>query len=106
MKLNEPTNSSRRLVEYFTAYYKKTTNPDYPIRKLNIGFNHLTPSTEYVNLDFFSDYLKDEKELKVQRAIVGIKNKYGKNSILRGMNLLENATTRERNKLIGGHNGE
>lgn len=106
MKLQEPTNSARKLVEYFSAYYKKTTNPDYPIRKLNIGFNHLTPSTEYVNLDMFSDYLKDEKELKVRKAMVNIRNKYGKNAILRGMNLYDNATTRARNKLIGGHNGE
>ena len=105
MKLPEYTNSSRKLVEYFTAYYKKTTNPNYPIRKLNIGFNHLTEGV-YENLNFFSDYVQDEKELKVRKAMVDIRNKYGKNSILRGMNLLDNATTRERNKLIGGHNGE
>ena len=105
MKLSEYTNSSRKLVDYFTRYFHKTANPNFPIRKLNIGFNHLT-QLDYVNLDFFSDYEKDEKELKVQKAMMDIKNKFGKNSILRGMSLMENATTKKRNKLIGGHNGE
>ena len=46
---------------------------------------------------------KIEKEL--QKAMIGIKNKYGKNAILKGMNLQEGATTIDRNKQIGGHKG-
>ena len=42
----------------------------------------------------------------MQKAILNIKRKYGKNAILKGMNLEEKATTKKRNKLIGGHNGE
>ena len=49
---------------------------------------------------------KLQKERVLQETIVGIKDKYGKSSILRGMNLDPAATTLKRNKLIGGHNGE
>ena len=49
---------------------------------------------------------KEEKERKMQEAIIEIKKKYGKNSILKAMNLQEKATARKRNKLVGGHNGE
>ena len=49
---------------------------------------------------------KDSKEKRIQETIIEIKKRYGKNAILKGMNLEEKATTRKRNKLIGGHNGE
>ena len=65
-------------------------------------------------LDLFSDIekevinkeqeLNDEKEdRKVQNTILNIKNKYGKNAIMKGMNLEEGATTIERNRQVGGH---
>lgn len=44
-----------------------------------------------------------EREKKMQQAVLSIKKKYGKNAILKGMNLEEGATTRERNNQIGGH---
>ena len=47
-----------------------------------------------------------EKEKKALKAIIDIKNKFGKSTILRGMSLDEKATMRKRNKLIGGHNAE
>ena len=65
-------------------------------------------------LDLFTDYAAKEqqaqadeaahaKERKIQEAMLGIKKKYGKNAILKGMNLEEGATARERNETIGGH---
>ena len=104
-KLGYYTNSSKKLIEEFISYYKKTTHQDYLIRKLSIGFNHLIHE-DYVTLDFFGGHKEDEKERKAQLAIIDIKKKYGKNSILKGMNLDEKATGQIRNKLIGGHNGE
>ena len=44
-----------------------------------------------------------DKEKKLQRAMLNLKKKYGKNAVLKGMNLQEGATTKERNKQIGGH---
>ena len=65
-------------------------------------------------LDLFTDYAilekqkkietaEREKEKKMQNAMLDIKKKYGKNAILKGMNLQEGATTRDRNNQIGGH---
>ena len=54
----------------------------------------------------FEQLLEDEKdERKIQRTIIEIKNKYGKNSILKGMNLMDGGTTIERNGQVGGHKG-
>ena len=78
---------------------------DAKIRRIGVGLNNVV-MRDFVDVDLFGDYIKDDKERRKQAAIVGIKNKYGKNSILRGMNLLEKATARKRNTLIGGHNGE
>lgn len=105
IKINNYTNSQKKLTEYFLDYYDKTTEKNFPIRKINIGFNNLVIE-EYVNLDFFSDFLMDEKEIKKQKAIIGIKKKYGKNAILKGMNYKEKATGKKRNTLVGGHNGD
>ena len=44
-----------------------------------------------------------EKEKRMQQAVLDIKKKYGKNAILKGMNLEEGATTKDRNSQIGGH---
>lgn len=104
-KLGYTTNSAKRLTEEFISYYYKTTRRDCLIRKINVGFNHLIHE-DYVTLDLFGGHNEDEKELKAQKAIIDIKKKYGKNAILKGMNLEEKATGQKRNKLIGGHNGE
>ncbi len=105
MKLDDYTNSEKRLMEYFVGYYRHVVRANTPIRKITVGMNNLVHG-EYINLDLFSDYEADEKERKRQEAIVGIKKKFGKNAIMRGMSLQKKATAAKRNKLIGGHNGE
>ena len=105
IKVNEITNSYQILIESFNYLYKKTTNPNYSIRKIMISFNELKDDI-YESVDLFTDYQKREKEKKIQETILEIKNKYGKNAILKGMNLQNKATTKMRNKLIGGHNSE
>lgn len=105
VKIGEYTNSQRKLTEDFLDYFDKTTVKNAPIRKINIGFNNLIKE-EYVNLDFFSEYILDEKERKKQKAIIDIKKKYGKNAILKGMSYKEKATGKIRNTLVGGHNSD
>ena len=102
-KLKDFTNSERQLRKVLLALFEETTEKTVPIRRIGISFNHLT-APEYVNMDLFSEVVRDEKEQKKNQAILAIKKKYGKNAILKGMNFQEKATTRERNKLIGGHN--
>ncbi len=103
-RLGTYTDSARRLIAAFTALFKETVTPGMLIRRLNIGFNHLAAG-DFVNYDMFFDYAADEKERKKQTAILELKRRFGKNAVLKGMNLEEKATGRERNKMIGGHNG-
>ena len=60
----------------------------------------------YSTITLFTDVEQEAKERRMQEAIIDIKKKYGKNSIVKGMNLQEKATGMKRNKLIGGHNSE
>ena len=105
MKIIEQTNSYKIINTYFLELYKKYTKENYPIRKIHIGFNNVIKE-EDANINLFCDNEELEKEKRMQEAILNIKKKYGKNAILKGMNLEEKATTKSRNKLIGGHNGE
>ena len=57
----------------------------------------------YEQLDLFTDPILKEKERNMQKAIIAIKKKYGKNAMIKGMDLQEGATTIERNRQIGGH---
>lgn len=104
-KLGYRTASYKKLVGAFETYYRETTNPSYPIRRINLGFNHVQ-GADFIQLDMFSNTVENEKEQKMQEAILAMKHKYGKNAILRGMSLTKKGTARERNCLVGGHNGE
>jgi DNA polymerase V len=85
--------------------FKETTNREFPIRRMSIAFGNVKPE-EFASLTLFTDLESEQKERSMQQAILSIKKKYGKNSIVKGMDLQEKATTRKRNKLVGGHNGE
>ena len=105
MKLDEYTNSYKLLNKYFVELFQKSVIRNYPIRRIGIGFNNVIDES-YRTINLFTDIEEEQKEHKVQEVIIDIKKKYGKNAILKGMNLQEKATARVRNKLIGGHNGE
>ena len=91
--------------EYVLDLFKRTTNREFPIRRIGISFNNVI-NEEFASLTLFTDLEEEQKERNIQKAILSIKKKYGKNSIVKGMDLQEKATTRKRNKLVGGHNGE
>lgn len=105
VKLPKRTASGKYLVRFFSDYYKKIVRRGYPIRKISIGFSNLEPCCER-NTDIFGDYKFEEREQKKQLAVLNIKTRYGKNSILKAMNLEKRATAMMRNTLVGGHNGE
>ena len=102
-KLQNSTNVYSELLKAFLNIYDKTTNQSIPIRRIGINFANVI-STENVQLNLFTDQDKLDKERKLELTMCNIKNKLGKNSIVRGMDLEEGATTILRNKLIGGHN--
>lgn len=120
--LDRPTSSTKLIMEAVTALYERIVDKNLLIRRINVTANHLTDESDahenahgsYVQMDLFTDYnaleaqkQKEEADLKkeraLQEAILSVKKKYGKNAILKGMNLEEGATTMERNHQIGGH---
>lgn len=102
-KITNTTNSYRILLEEFKLLYRKIINPNYPIRQIGISFGNVKDEI-YEQFDLFADQEDIEKEKRVQEALVHIRNKYGKNAVLKGMNFYEKATQRKRNGLVGGHN--
>lgn len=96
------TNSDLLLIPAVTDLYRRIVNPSYPIHRVNITCNNVVPE-EYHQYSFFQDSAELERNRKMQQAVISIKNKFGKDAILKGMNLEEGATTRERNHQIGGH---
>lgn len=119
-RLNRMTSSARLLIRATTSLFDRIVNPNLLIRRLNLTVNHVVDRTTAkkteapVELDLFTDYeavrqqkeAEEEalqKEQRMQEVLLNIKQKYGKNAILRGLNFEEGATAIERNKQIGGH---
>ena len=104
-KIGEYTNSYKSLSGYFEKLYRETARKDTPIRKVNVCVGDVVDdSNTTVNLFINNDDIMRER--KLQQTVLEIKDKYGKNSILKGMNYFERSTARARNKMVGGHNGE
>ncbi|MBR5315952.1 MAG: DNA methylase [Firmicutes bacterium] len=114
------TSASTIMCEAVMELYDRIVNPDLLIRRINLSINHLAREgdvkkpQETQQLDLFSmmqpktaeDEAKEkslEKEKQLQQAMLGIKEKFGKNALVKGMNLEEGATAMQRNKQIGGH---
>ena len=103
--LNTETNADVVIIPELTRLYEEIINPILPIRRVYITANNVS-GEEYRQLSFFDSKEKDqlmEKDNKIQKAVLNIKDRFGKNAILKGMNLQKNATTMERNQQIGGH---
>ena len=110
------TSSTREIVDAVMALYDRIVDGDLLVRRLNIVACHVLRETDVVpsgvgqQLDLFAQQEdpneKEEarqREKRRQQAVIGIQKKYGKNAILKGMNLEEGATARDRNRQIGGH---
>ncbi|MDW7662692.1 MAG: DNA repair protein [Bacillota bacterium] len=107
-KLDKSTSADSIILPSVTALYNRIVDPGKPVRRINITCNHVTDdiSSEAIQISMFDNPKDDqstERNNRVQKAVLGIKKKYGKNSILKGMNYSEAATTRDRNRQIGGH---
>ena len=120
INLNQLTSSSNIITEGFINLFDRISNPILLVRKLNLSVNKLISEDNKKNqkvieqIDLFTNYeerekrkkqeiINETKEKEIQKVMLEIKNKYGKNAILKGMNIIEGATTIERNQQIGGH---
>ncbi len=100
--LDAETNSDVMLIPAITALYKRIVNPAYGIRRVNITCNNVVQE-EYRQYNLFVDTEELTRNHKMQEAVIDIKNRYGKDAIMKGMNYEEGAMTRKRNHQIGGH---
>ena len=82
--------------------YRRIVEDDKGIRRLSLSCNRIAEEG-YVQYDLFTDPVETERDRKITKAALEIKNRYGKNALVRGMDLQEAATTMERNRQIGGH---
>lgn len=118
--LENPTSSTRLIMDAVTNLYDRIVDRNLLVRRVNLSANNVTDehtvSSEesYKQLDLFTDYeqlLREQEEEKkllvkeknLQKAVLDIKKKYGKNAVLKGMNLQEGAMTVKRNSQVGGH---
>lgn len=112
------TSSTETLIKYVVILYEKIVNKDLMVRKISMSVNNLIAEilvkdkVKTKQLDLFSDAKnleleknKEQKEKQMQITLLKIKNKYGKNAILKGYNFEKKATTIERNNEVGGHRG-
>ncbi len=102
------TNSSAMIVESFVGLFERLVNPDWLVRRINLTANNTIPLSQrqaslFDELDEGTDLKNRQKEESLQKARLEIINKFGKNAILKGMDLQEGATTKDRNSQIGGH---
>ena len=112
--LGGQTSSTRKITDAVMALYDSIADPNLLIRRVNLTANHVKPEVpvqaDCVQMNLFEDTARQEEEQKVlqrekqrQRAVIHIKKKFGKNAIVKGMNLEEGATAMDRNRQIGGH---
>ena len=114
------TSSANLIMKAVMDLYEKIVNPKLLVRRVNLSANHVVPEKgveekqDFEQLDLFTDYealqkkreqeeLSLKKERAIQEATIELRNKFGKNAILKGTNLQEGATTKDRNRHIGGH---
>ena len=122
INLDRYTSSTKQITEAMMTLYDRIVNPDLTVRRIYVVANHVLLESdvpqkpkEAIQISLFDeDYgaLEErraaeqealERERRMQQALIDIKKKYGKNAILKGMNLEEGATAKDRNRQIGGH---
>ena len=120
INLGRHSSSTKLILDAFTELFERIANKNLLVRRVNITANHVVDETAVQRtdsceqLDLFTDYVTAQakkeaeeaalaREKKMQKAMLEIKKKHGRNAILKGMNLLDGATTKDRNRQIGGH---
>ena len=109
INLDIPTSSLKEITTAVSSLYDRIIDKELLIRRLTLSATKVMPKEGqvYQQLDLFTDYealkKEQEKERRLQKSILDIKKKYGKNAVLRGLSYEESATTRTRNGQIGGH---
>ncbi len=120
INLGVQTSSTKIILNAVTELFERIVDRNLLVRRINITANHVVDeltvekTDNFKQINLFTDYDREQsekedeemelaREKRMQKVMLEIKNKYGKNAVLKGMNLEEGATTLDRNKQIGGH---
>lgn len=120
INLDHQTSSSKIIMENTIKLFERIINKNLLVKRINITACNVideqsaNDAPKFKQIDLFTDYNtfeenkekekhKEQEENKLQHVLLDIKNKYGKNAILKGLNLSEGGTMIDRNKQIGGH---
>ena len=116
INIDHKTSSTKIITKAVLNLYENIINKRLLVRRINLTLADVVNEDDYNNIkkyeqiDMFTDYQRKEKEIQkekderhLQRALLNIKQKYGKNSVIKGMNLEKAGTTIERNSEVGGH---
>ena len=98
-----PTAAMREIRRAAAESFRRTVDPSLLIRRIGLCANDVREETGAVQLSLFTDDAARERDMRLQRAMLALRRKYGRNVLFKGMNLLEGATAMERNRQIGGH---
>ena len=102
-KLRNRTNSNQEIMTLLLDAFTKKVDKTLLVRRLGLCAMDTRKDDGMVQLDLFTDYDALDKERRLQRALLEVRQKYGSNALLRGFNYMNGGTARERNLQIGGH---
>ena len=122
INIDHKTSSTTIIMNEVLKLYDRITNPILLVRRINLVASNVVSEDKIENkpqrqqLDLFTNYQeqdelnkkqieREKEDAKIQKTILDLKRRYGKNAILKGMNLEEGATAIERNREVGGHKG-
>lgn len=98
------TSSTKQIVSAMETLFNKIVDPKLPVRRITVTANDLIDESKVVHqYSLFEDTEELEKERNLQEALLKLKDRFGSNSVLKGMDMLDGATRAERNNQIGGH---
>ncbi len=101
-RLPERTNSFKKIMGYLDTLWAQTVDPNRPVKRINLGFGDLLPE-EFATTDLFSDVEAEQREHDLAETVLAVKDRFGKNALLKGVSFTPGATARERNEQVGGH---
>ena len=103
VRLEVPTNLGSQIVEQSVKLFRRITDPALTVRRINLTANRVQEDAGVEQVDLFHDTQKQEKEKRLQQTMLDIRNRFGKNALLKASSYEEGATMRQRNGQIGGH---
>ena len=103
VRFRPETNSRSVILAALDRAFREKVHPSLLVRRIGISLNDPREEDGAVQTDLFSDPGAREREHRLQEAMIEVRRRFGRNALVRGMNMLDGATAVERNQQIGGH---